>query len=184
METYLKLPRFHQRFIDEWLICGNRTQAYRKLRPKVKCHKELAYKLCQQPEIMQAYAERSAHFEEETRQYLITVKRRIANRANANRLGAYDPIQGKLRPIADWPDGVEDCVEGFDIDPLTGTVTKIRMAPLNEATRLFLESQKALVRRNSLEDPNGKPLPAGVARLMIVTKEEAERLDRELDSEV
>lgn len=183
METYLKLPRFHQRFIDEWLVLGNRTWAMRKLRPKIKQPKEYAYQLCLRPEIMQAYAERSAFFEEETRQYISSVKRKCANAANANRREAVGP-DGKLLPFAQWPEGLEDAVDGFKLDPDTQKITEIKLAPLIESRRLYLESQKQLVRRNSLEDPNGNPLPPGVARLMIVTQEEAKKLDAELDAAV
>jgi hypothetical protein len=183
METYSKLKRFYQRFIQEWVVCGNPTVAMRKLRPKSKRPKELSYKLRQRPEIMQGYAEYAAQFDEETTGYVRAVKRKLANCANAVRIEAVGP-DGKLVPREKWPDGMEDCVEGFELDPTTEKVTKIKLASLTEARRLFLESQKVLVRRNSLEGPDGRALPAAVARLMIVTQEEAKNLDAELDAEV
>lgn len=183
METFLKLKRFHQRFIQEWVSTGNPTVAYRKLRPNAKRPKELAYKLRQIPEVLQGFAEYATQFDSETREQLHAAKRKIANAANARRVGIMAEDKKSILPVNEWPEGAEDCVEGFELDE-KGAITKIRLAPLVESRRLFLESQRALVRRNSLEDPNGKPLPAGVARLMIVTEEEAKKLDRELDAEV
>lgn len=182
LPTYRKLKLFYRRFIDEWVACGNRTVALRKLRPKVKSHKELSYKLAQNPRIMQAFAERSASFEKETTEHLHAVKRKIANAANARRIGIRGP-KGEILPVEEWPEGVEDCVEGFKCDD-TGKIIEVKLAPLVESRRLYLESQKQLVRRNSLEDPNGRPLNPGVARLMVVTQEEADKLDSELDAEV
>lgn len=184
METYRKLKQFYRRFIQEWVYCGNPTQAIRKLRPESKRPDQLSWKLRQRPEIMQAYAEYAAEHDRETAAKIVTAKRKAANCAIARRIGIMADDGKKILPVAEWPEGVEDCVEGFELDPATGNIVKLKLAPLTEARRLFLESQKALVRRTSLEDPNGKPLPAGVARLMIVTAEEAKKLDAELDAEV
>jgi hypothetical protein len=184
METFNKLKRSYQRFIQEWVACGSSTQAIRKLRPDTKRHRERAYALRQRPDILQAFAEYSAQFDKETEEQLHAAKRKIANAAIARRIGIVAPDRKTILPVEEWPEGVEDCVDGFELDPETGNILKIRLAPLTEARRLFLESQKALVRRNSLEDPNGRPLNPGVARLMIVTEEEAKKLDHELDTEV
>lgn len=183
METYRKQKRFYQRWIDEWVACGCRTKAMRKVRPKAKRPKELAYALLRRrPELLQAFEERKAEAIESVKDQLVATVQGAANRANARRRGIFGPDNKLLKPDQ-WPEELDDCIEGMEFDA-AGNVTKLRLAPRNEATRLFLEYLKVMVKRNSLEGPDGKPLPTGVARLMIVTDEEAKKLDAELDAEV
>lgn len=179
MEQYLKLKRTHQRFVDAYVEIGIASKAMMKVRPKAKRAKELAWRWMQIPGVKEAIEERKAQerqaFEDRRERHLEA----MWNRANADRVALIDVSKNPPDP-AEWPQELRDCIESLEFEG--GVLTKVRTSNRNEASKLFSQHLRWLTERHEHTGANGQPLMP--RQVVLVTQEEAERLDAELDSEV
>lgn len=179
LEHYLALKRTHQRFVDAYIDIGIASKALLAVRPKAKRAKELAWQWMKLPGVKEAIEERKAqerHAFEDRRQRHLEA---LWNRANADRTLLIDTSKNPTDP-SEWPQELRDCIEALEFEG--GVLTKVRTSNRNEASKLLSQHMSWLTERHEHTGANGQPLMP--RQLVIVTQAEAERLDRELDSEV
>lgn len=122
------------RFVQEYLIDLNATQAAIRAGYSEKTAGQQGFELLKKPEIEIALAEAQAERAERTKIDADWVLTRLATEATADLADLYDE-HGGLRPIHDWPlIWRQGLVAGLDVEELSvdgvtiGTVRKVKMS--------------------------------------------------------
>ena len=167
METYLKLRRPDQLFVDAMVQTGVGTKAMRLIgfpgkRPEIAASKKMA-----RPEIRAAIEERKAEAIAALGVTHLRTLQELVAVAYFNPKRLQDEA-GEWLPVHEWPDDVAAAVIGIDIEEthigrgenrqLLRRVTKPRAAPKVEAIKLLMQYQKMLVEKHEHSGPGGKPL--------------------------
>ncbi len=155
METYLKLRRKEQRFVDEYVDCGIGAEAVRRIWPARVRPQNVAGKLMARPEIRLAVDERTAVAITEAGARLAIVIRGVCHRASADRTKIFE-TDGSLRPLDKWPQEVLDSIEGLEFE--NGKLSKVRTSSRNEASRLLMQYMGVLTEKHEHTGKGGAPL--------------------------
>jgi phage terminase small subunit len=124
----------HQRFVDEYLVDLNATQAAIRAGYSAKTAGSQGFDLLKKPEVEAALAEAQAERSERTKIDADWVLTRLASEATADLADILDDA-GSIRPVAEWPliwrqglvsgiDVTENTVEGVKM----GETVKLRLS--------------------------------------------------------
>lgn len=159
-----------QRFVDEYLIDLNGTQAAIRAGYSQKTAEQISYQLLQKTSVAEAIAARQAQRAARTEIDADWVLQRLALEADADLADLYDE-NGSLKPVSEWPKiwrtglvaGVETQQE-FEQTPdgkrPAGVIHKVRLS--DRVKRLELIGKHlavgAFVERHEHSGPNGGPI--------------------------
>ena len=120
-----------QRFVEEYLIDLNATQAAIRAGYSAKTASSQGERLLRNVEVMRAVAEAKAARSEETGINAAWVLKRLADEAFADMADLYDEL-GRVKPVKEWPlvwrQGLVAGVEVETIGEGAGHVTKIKIS--------------------------------------------------------
>lgn len=129
-----KLTAKQARFVQEYLIDLNATQAALRAGYSAKTAEQLGYQLLQKTSVQARISEAQKERSERTGIDAAWVLTRLATEANADLADLYDE-NGGLKPVHDWPlIWRQGLVAGIDIEELrvdgevAGTVRKIKIS--------------------------------------------------------
>lgn len=132
------LTHRHQRFVDEYLIDLNGTEAAIRAGYSAKSAKAQAHQLLSRPDVQAAVSDAQASRSERTKVTADTVLQHLDAARTADLADLYDD-DGNLRPIKDWPlIWRQGLVAGVEVEELfdgrgedrehIGRVRKVKMA--------------------------------------------------------
>ncbi len=160
------------RFVEEYLIDLNATQAAIRAGYSTKTAGQQGFDLLKKPEIEAALARAQAERAERTKVDADWVLTRLASEANADLADLYDE-NGALRPIHDWPlIWRQGLVSGVDVEELRvdgeaiGTVRKVKLSDRIKRIELIGKHVDVQAFKDQIEHKGGINL--------TVTKEDAE----------
>ena len=159
------------RFIQEYLIDLNATQAAIRAGYSAKTAHSQGQRLLKHVDVSRAIAEAQYKRTQKTETDAAFVLTRLAAEVSADLADLYDD-QGRLKPIKDWPlVWRQGLIAGVDIAEETGedgkttvTVRKIKMADRVKRLELLGKHISVNAFRDQVGhgDPDGNPLPAPV----------------------
>lgn len=167
METYLKLRRRQQKFVDAIVAGKNGADAVRSMGFKGSRPDQVAWKLKQDPKIAEAIAERRREAIESSGVQLQRVLEELA------RVAFFDPRKlfsdaGSILPITEWPPEVAAAIAGIDVESLfegsgkgrtrIGDILKYRAWPKIDALKMLLQHLGGLTEKHELTGPGGGPI--------------------------
>jgi phage terminase small subunit len=188
--AYAKLKRRHQRFVDEYVLCGIGTASLRRIGYKGKRANKIACELLANPQVRAAVQERTAESIAEAGVNAVRTMRELAHIAYFDKRRLYGP-DGELLPVSQWPEDVAAAVGSIEVEEIfegrgearahTGRLRKVRVWPKTEALKLLMQYQRLLVEKHEVSGPDGVPLPAAQ---IVIRGEEVRGIVRELLDEV
>jgi len=124
-----------QRFVDEYLIDLNATQAAMRAGYSVKTAEKIGSENLKKPEIAAAIEQHRVDRSEKTNINAAWVLQRLAIEADADIADLYDETTGSLLPVHSWPlIWRQGLINGVDVEELMvegvkiGTVSKIKIS--------------------------------------------------------
>lgn len=137
------------RFVDEYLIDLNATQAYLRSNPGVteKTAATEGSRLLGTPEVQEKISAAKADRSRRTRVTQDRVLRELAHIAFLDIRKAFDP-KGGLLPVVEMPNGIARAMKAFEVEKITsegfpiGTMTKVKFEGKTRALEILLEHVK------------------------------------------
>jgi phage terminase small subunit len=170
------LTNRHQRFVDEYIIDLNATQAAIRAGYAPKAANKQAHLLMLRPDVQKAITEAQASRSERTKIDADWVLRRLADEADADLADLYDE-SGSLKPIKDWPPvWRKGLVAGVEVEELreegaaVGFVRKVKLSDRIKRIELIGKhvGVQAFREQLGLSDPKGGPVQIEQIRRVIV----------------
>ncbi len=155
-----------RRFVDEYLIDLNATQAAIRAGYSPKTAKSQGQRLLTNADIANAIFEAKADRSERTRIDADWLLRRLADEAEADLADLYDD-NGALRPVHEWPEiWRKGLVAGLDVEEIReegvtiGQVKKLKLADRIRRIELIGKhvDVRAFAERHEHSGPNGGPI--------------------------
>ena len=165
-----------QRFVEEYLVDLNGTEAAIRAGYSRKSAKAQASQLLALPEVQAAVSAGQASRSERTKVTADWVLERLRAEAEADILDLYDD-DGALKPIKNWPPiWRKGLVVGMDVEEIredgvvVGVVRKPRFSERIKRIELIGKhvGVQAFREQVGLSDPNGEPLKIETIRRVIV----------------
>lgn len=137
------LTNRHQRFVDEYIIDLNATQAAIRAGYAPKAANKQAHLLMLRPDVQAAIAEAQASRSERTKIDADWVLRRLVDEAEADMADLLDE-SGALKPVREWPlIWRKGLVSGLDVEEIrqdgavVGVIRKVKMSERHKRTELI-----------------------------------------------
>lgn len=172
----MALSNRHQKFVDEYLVDLNATQAAIRAGFSARTARKQAYQLINRPDVQAAITEAQASRSERTRIDADWVLRRLADEADADLADLYDE-SGALKPVKDWPPiWRKGLVAGVEVEELRsegeaiGVVRKVKLSDRIKRVELIGKHVGVQAFRDQvgIGNPNGDPLKIETIRRVIV----------------
>jgi phage terminase small subunit len=162
--AYQKLPRRHQRFVDEFVDCGKAAESMRRIGFKGRRPDIAGWKIKCSPGVQEAIEERSQQAIQEAGVNSVRVLTEAARVAFFDHRRLFD-AEGKLIPTHQLPDDVAAGLAGIEIidigdgeERTAGRLSKYRAWPKVEALNLLGKYLKILSERHEITGKDGAPL--------------------------
>lgn len=137
------LTHRHQRFVDEYLIDLNGTEAAIRAGYSAKSAKAQAHQLLSRPDVQAAVSEAQASRSDRTKIDADWVLRRLVDEAEADMADLLDE-NGALKPVREWPlIWRKGLVAGLDVEEIkqdgavVGVIRKVKMSERHKRTELI-----------------------------------------------
>lgn len=170
------LSHRHQRFVDEYIVDLNGTEAAIRAGYSAKSARAQASQLLALPDVQAAVTEAQASRRERTKIDADWVLRRLADEADADLADLYDE-NGALKPVKDWPTiWRKGLVAGVEVEELreegaaVGFVRKVKLSDRIKRIELIGKhvGVQAFREQLGLSDPKGGPVQIEMIRRVIV----------------
>jgi phage terminase small subunit len=172
----MALTPLRQRFVEEYLVDLNGTDAAIRAGYSAKSAKAQASQLLAVPEVQAAVSAAQASRSARTKIDADWVLNRLAEEADADAADLYDEA-GALKPIKDWPlIWRKGLIVGMDVEEIredgvvVGIVRKPRFSDRTKRIELIGKhvGVQAFREQLGIGDPNGEPLKIETIRRVIV----------------
>ncbi|CAD5276777.1 Terminase small subunit [Bosea sp. 62] len=172
----MSLTPLRQRFVEEYLVDLNGTDAAIRAGYSAKSAKAQASQLLAIPEVQAAVSEAQASRSARTKIDADWVLNRLAEEADADVADLYDDT-GTLKPVRDWPlIWRKGLVAGLDVEEVreegavVAVVRKVKLSDRIKRIELIGKhvGVQAFREQVGIGDPNGEPLKIETIRRVIV----------------
>lgn len=170
------LTNRHQRFVDEYIIDLNATQAAIRAGYAPKAANKQAHLLMLRPDVQAAIAEAQASRSERTKIDADWVLRRLVDEAEADMADLLDE-SGALKPVREWPlIWRKGLVAGLDVEEIrqdgavVGVIRKVKMSERHKRTELIGKHVRVQAFNEKVEftGAGGGPVQIETIRRVIV----------------